>query len=47
MWCRLEESARSAESAVKQAQQELALERGKDREREDRVREFQRQRDQV
>ena len=43
----LEQATRSAEAALKAAQHELEIERGKERERDERCREFQRQRDAV
>lgn len=43
----LEQAMRSAEAALKAAQHELELERGKERERDERCKEFQRQRDTV
>ena len=43
----MEQTARSAESALKAVQHELELERGKERERDEKVRAFQQQRDTV
>ena len=43
----LEQTCRSAESALKAVQHELDIERGKERERDERVRAFQNQRDTV
>lgn len=43
----LEEASRGSEAALKSVQQQLSLEQSKERERDERVKEFQRQRDSV